>query len=73
MAGRAALYAEYEMEENAYRLREWRTQRGWTQQEAAEATGYSLDTWKSYETGRLTVSPRVLKMMELLGNAERAD
>lgn len=49
------------------RLRAWREARGWTQARAAEATGYSLDTWKSYETGRLRVSRRVWRMVELLG------
>jgi len=58
---------------DADRLRAWRESRGWTQQQAAEATGYSLDTWKSYETGRLAVSPRALKMMELLGEGSPVD
>ena len=57
----------------ADKLRAWRESHDWTQADAARETGYSLDTWKSYETGRLAISPRVLKMMELIGAGDAVD
>lgn len=47
-------------------LRAWRASRGWTQEAAARETGYSLHTWGSYETGRLAISPRLWRILDLL-------
>lgn len=50
-------------------LRAWRESRGWTQQQAAEATGYSVETWRSWELGRRAIRAPLTRTLTLMGDA----
>lgn len=52
-------------------LRAWRERRRWTQQQAAEATGYSPATWQSWELGRRAIREPLLQMLALLDKQPR--
>lgn len=54
-------------------LRAWRRRRGITQREAAAITGYATETWKSYEQGRLAISPRLARLLPLLDGETTTD
>ena len=41
------------------RLREWRVENGWNQQEAADVAGITQSEWSKYERGVRHVPPRV--------------